>query len=303
MNLNIETYGLDDILNLFQIPTDFDDRDLKSAKKIVLMVHPDKSGLSPDYFRFYSSAYKILYFIWDFKNKNSVKITQPVYSIDKDVHLSSDKMSSSEKHILNRFLKNEKMKDPKVFNSWFNEQFEKVNIASDDVERGYGDWFKSNDDINTIDDCSLSNLGVEMEKRKSMARALAVRKDYSYNCSAHVGISDLSGDVPDSYSSGLFSTLQYDDLHKAYTETVVPVTNEDYANVQKFKNVDEYQKHRHSQNVVPLSTEDSMKYLNDQNATDDRDTTRRGYKLAKQTEELAHNQKSFFGRLMNIDVN
>jgi len=39
MDLNIENYDLDDILNLFKIPKNFTEEDLKSAKKIVLKTH------------------------------------------------------------------------------------------------------------------------------------------------------------------------------------------------------------------------------------------------------------------------
>ena len=34
LNLNIDTYNLEDILHLFKIPTDFDESHLKAAKKI-----------------------------------------------------------------------------------------------------------------------------------------------------------------------------------------------------------------------------------------------------------------------------
>ena len=69
LDLNIENYELNYILNLFKMPTNFSENDLKDAKKIVLKTHPDKSGLQPDYFRFFSKAYKVLYNIWEFKNK------------------------------------------------------------------------------------------------------------------------------------------------------------------------------------------------------------------------------------------
>ncbi len=42
------------------------------------------------------------------------------------------------------------------------------------------------------------------------------------------GMYDLTGDKPSYYESDLFSSLQYDDLKKAHTETVVPVTEQDY---------------------------------------------------------------------------
>ena len=69
-DLNIDNYDLQDLLNLFKLDKNFNEEDLKQAKKIVLKTHPDKSGLNPDYFRFYSAAYKSIYNIWQFKNKN-----------------------------------------------------------------------------------------------------------------------------------------------------------------------------------------------------------------------------------------
>ena len=40
----------------------------------------------------------------------------------------------------------------------------------------------------------------------------------------------LTREKPTYYSSDIFSKLNYDDLKKAHTETVVPVTNEDFEN-------------------------------------------------------------------------
>ena len=53
MDLDINNYNLDDILNLFKIPSNFTESHLKMAKQIVLKTHPDKSGLSSEYFLFY----------------------------------------------------------------------------------------------------------------------------------------------------------------------------------------------------------------------------------------------------------
>ena len=36
LDLNIENYNLEDVLNLFKIPYDFDENDLKNAKKMVI---------------------------------------------------------------------------------------------------------------------------------------------------------------------------------------------------------------------------------------------------------------------------
>ena len=69
IDLNIDNYDYEDILNLFKIKIDFQEEDLKKAKKHVLAMHPDKSGLDKKYFLFFSSAYKILYSVYEFRNK------------------------------------------------------------------------------------------------------------------------------------------------------------------------------------------------------------------------------------------
>ena len=59
-NLNIHMYKLSEILDLFQLSYNISIEDLKRAKKVVLMTHPDKSKLGPEYFLFYKKAFDIV---------------------------------------------------------------------------------------------------------------------------------------------------------------------------------------------------------------------------------------------------
>jgi hypothetical protein len=52
-NLNIHMYKLSELFDLFQLSYNISVDDMKRAKKMVLMTHPDKSGLGPEYFLFY----------------------------------------------------------------------------------------------------------------------------------------------------------------------------------------------------------------------------------------------------------
>ena len=45
IDLNLENYSLDDILDLFKLPYQFTEQHLKQAKRIVYQTHPDKSDL------------------------------------------------------------------------------------------------------------------------------------------------------------------------------------------------------------------------------------------------------------------
>jgi len=293
-DLDIENYNLSDILNLFKLPVDFNDEQLKNAKKIVLFTHPDKSGLSPDYFRFYSKAYKKLFLIWEFKNKNSSKINNSVYSVDKNNHNSQFEFSNSEKNILD----NNKIKQSDNFNKWFNEQFEKYNVKNE--EHGYGNWLISNEDIEENKQIPQNLIGAEIEKKKQQLKSLIVHKDINDIYVNNISSSNLIDDIPESYGSGLFSKLHYEDLYKAHTETVVPVTIEDYNNVKKFKSQDEYIKYRSSQNTTPLSELQAKEYLSKKNKIQDEESTFCAYKLAKQSEEVEKKQQIFWGDLMKI---
>jgi hypothetical protein len=300
MDLNIDNYDLDDILKLFKMPKNFVEDDVKSAKKIVLKTHPDKSGLHPDYFRFYSQAYKKIYFIWKFKSSTSENNSKTYDKIieehsDKSLYLSEDK-----KDTLKGFLSSNKIEKGKDFNKWFNEQFEKNKIQSEEEANGYGEWLKSNEDIDEDKKISYTQMGEEIEKKKQHVRSLVVHKGIDELQSNFNGASNLTGDSPECFSSDLFSSLQYQDLRKAHVESVIPVTIDDYNSVKKFKNLNEYSNYRNSQDVVPLSELQAQEYLNNKNKYEEIQTTNRAYKLAQQLEESNKKQSNFWGSIMKI---
>ena len=300
MDLNIENYDLDDILNLLKMPKDFVEEDLKAAKKIVLKTHPDKSGLPPDYFRFYSQAYKKIYFIWKFKSSsakdNNSKTYDEIMSNDEKVgHFSRQK-----KETLTDFLSSNHLKEGKNFNKWFNEQFEKNKIQSEEETNGYGDWLKSDEDIDEEKKISYTQMGEEIEKKKQQVRSLVVYKGIDESYSNFSGASNLTGDSPECFGSDLFSSLQYEDLRKAHVESVIPITMDDYNNVKKFKNLNEYNNYRNTQDIVPLSEVQATEYLNNKNKYEEIQTTNRAYKLAQQLEESNKKQSKFWGSIMKI---
>ena len=133
LDLNIENYDLNDLLSLFKLDFNFNESDLKRVKKSVLQSHPDKSKLDKKYFLFFTSAYKIIYSIYEFRYKSS-KNQSTEYTIEKD---------ESKELLLKDLQKNSE------FNKIFNELFEKNKISDDDNESGYGDWIKSDENIDT----------------------------------------------------------------------------------------------------------------------------------------------------------
>jgi hypothetical protein len=299
VDLDINNYNLEDILNLFRIPVNFDEQDLKRAKQVVLKTHPDKSGLDSKYFLFYSKAYKMLYSVWDFRKKGDVNKTNSNTDYD-----NVDKFNEEDKKkILDNLFKSDntkiKFKTNSDFNNWFNEQFEKNKIYNENEESGYGDWLKTDEGLDEINpNVSAATMKTEFDKKKSSVRALVVHKDVSeLNSWNSINASELSREGPGEFNSDLFSRLPFQDLQKAHTETVIPVTDEDYDNVPKFKNVNEYLTHRNKVDIKPLSEHQSQEYLNQQNDRESEKAVRRAYELAKQSEIAKQKSQSFWGNL------
>jgi len=80
---------------------------------------------------------------------------------------------------------------------------------------------------------------------------------------------------------------------------VIPVTEEDYENIQKFNNVNEFMAHRNAQthNMKPLSEQQAMDYLKNRDKKEDQNAVIRAYDLAKQTEESQRRQQGFWSNI------
>jgi hypothetical protein len=295
MDLDITHYNLEELLNLFKMPTNFGEEDLTKAKKLVLKTHPDKSGLSSEYFIFYSKAYKTLFGIWEFRKKG---VNNKEKNTDYIIHEHED---AGKAKILDTFLKTEKMKDNKNFNQWFNKEFEKNKVHNESEQKGYGDWFKSEDDIDTenIKTKSLTEAKRLLDIKKAHLRnnSLIQYKEVEDGWSNSSLGGELDTDAPENYTSNMFSQLSYQDLHKAHTETVIPVTDEDYDIMPKFKNVEEYKSYRNNQNMTPLSDKMAEAYLTNKTKLQDEKSVRVAYELEKQIELSAQKNSQFWSQL------
>jgi len=282
-DLNIENYNLDDILSLFHIDYNFTKEDLAAAKKRALHTHPDKSGLDQKYFIFFQSAYKILHKIYYFRFRQKKK----TYTRDT-IEMADDK-----RVILER-LKGKKTGE---FNKWFNEMFEKVKIQ-DETDMGYDTWLRSDEDVHETERISLSQFDNEFNKVKQKCKSQAIITAIG-EMGGDSGYS-LTRDKPQSFSSGVFSQLKYEDLKKAHTESVVPVTREDYLNVPKFSNVDSYRSYRDAQNIAPPSLQQSRNFLSNKANTGAENDTRRIYKILKQDEKIEESNKKWWSSLKHL---
>ena len=299
VDLNISNYNLQDILSLFKIPINFDEQDMKRAKMIVLKTHPDKSKLAPEYFRFYSKAYKMLYSVWEFKKRGDVN------NDNKNTEYADITYSDNEKNVLldQFFDANKKFKDNKKFNNWFNEQFEKNKMYNEGEAKGYDTWLKSDEDVDSQQkNVTMATMAQEFERKKAHARSIVVHQGVQeiYSNTSNSAY-DLSSEAPNTFDSDMFSNLQYQDLQQAHVNSVIPVTEEDYINKQKFNNINEFIDHRNGQDIKPLSESQAMQYLNQRNNKDDENAVRRAYQLAKETELAKQKNNEFWSGLQLLN--
>jgi hypothetical protein len=284
LDLDIRNYELRDILNLFKLPAVFTELHMREAKLTVMRTHPDKSGLDKEYFLFFSKAYKILHEVYQVRaglsRQKDAKYDDVKEDIDARRNANSDKL---------------KRMNAGEFNRWFNQTFEQNKLCDEEQDSGYGDWLKSNDD--DLDNADNDVMGEgstwaqrmeQLNRRKQQLReqALVVRGEVQTFDSFGSAGYGLARDRPEEHSSngfGFGSSLAYEDLKKAHTESVIPVTHEDYDAVRKYKNMNELQMSRDvDRRTFNYSETESLMARSQQLQAED--DMRRAFKLAQQDE-------------------
>jgi hypothetical protein len=279
LDLNINNYSREDLFNLFGVESDYLTEDImKKCKKIANNTHPDKSKLNEKYFIFFSIAFKKLMNIYNFSNKLIAKQLEDNNIIDYDV---------LKEPILHNIL--EKKANKKFDNKLFNEEFEK-NRIDDHVEIGYDTWLKSDEDIFfTPHNINKDQMTTEINKYKNKLKTVVKYDGIQCANSSYSEYSEYSVIERDNFTSnGLFNNnLTYTDLKQAYTESVIPITEEDYDKLPKFKNVDEYKDYRNNKiNVIePIDIESSIKKLYFEKE-DNEETNSLAYYYASKTENI-----------------
>jgi hypothetical protein len=292
LDLDINNYSQPELYALFGIQSQMLTEDImKNSKKTVLKTHPDKSGLEPKYFLFFSNAYKRLHSIYEFQNKSTKKTENKSEYYDSNNEIVLNKM----------FEKDKSLKEPNNFNKWFNDHFDKH--KSEDT--GYGDWLKSNEDIVDLGNVSQANMASEMEKRKKHVQSLTTYNGVNTQFANTFGGSSLM-DYNNNFTSGsLFSNdgMGYTDLKQAYVESVIPVTAEDYNSMPKFRNIEEYKRYRDTVDTKPLDKEKSMKQLYTDNKIQEEESVALAYYYAKQAEKNKQNSQSFWSSIKQLTNN
>ena len=304
LDLDIRNYELRDIINLFKLPSVFNELNMREAKLTVMRTHPDKSGLDKEYFLFFSKAYKILHEVYQVRaglsRQKDAKYDDVKEDIDARRNANSDKL---------------KRMNADEFNRWFNQTFEQNKLHDEEQDSGYGDWLKNNEDnedneaneYKDLDEgASWAQRMEQLERRKTKLReqALVVRSEVQTFDSFNSAGYGLSRECPEEHSSGLnfgsSSSLAYEDLKKAHTETVIPVTHEDYEAVRKYKNMNELQMSRDIDRRTFNYTETAT-IMNRSQQLQTEDDMRRAFKLAQQDEVVRDLNKKWMAQFNAIE--
>lgn len=257
-NLNINDYGFEEILNLFNLNYDFTDEELKIAKKKVLFTHPDKSKLDPKYFLFYKKAFDLVLKYHTENKKQKIKVPT-------DTHLKYEKNDIIECNHINKIIK--KM-DKTDFNTKFNKLYEENMMKK--IDKKKNEWFENEEPVFDYD-CDLKNTNITMQNMgkifetiKSKNSQMVKYRDVKEIKQTNFGTSLF--DENDGYeensdnesneeyiTSDVFSKLKYDDLRKVHKDqTVFDVSEKDYNKVKKYNSVEHLSRERGLQNISPL---------------------------------------------------
>ena len=285
LDLDINNYNLDDLLKLFKLEYQFTAEHLKRAKRQALQMHPDKSRLDRKYFLFFRKAYEAIEKVFYFRSKRTSGANSQDYEVDVDENNA-------------RLLHSINGKSIKEFNDWFNKMFENVKVGDDEDDFGYDEWYKK-EEVQDNRKVSLSEFGREFEKRKQECKSLVVHNGVREMGNVEGGY-NLSRQRPKEYSSDIFSKLGYEDLKKAHTETVVPVTREDFENKKQFASVNQFIQYRDGQDTAPFSLQQSRQYLQQRDNTENKISMQRAFSLIKRDIEVEKSNQQWWSNLRKL---
>jgi len=241
LDLDINNYNYNEILELLNLNNNFNEHDLKESKKLILKLHPDKCNIKKEIFIFYSEVYNLVYKVWKTTQHNTRDLETMIAerNINQDINKTT--------------IKN--FKNNKNFNKVFNELFESIYIRKND---GYQEWFKSNSDLlDNLNENETKELFNKLKLEQTNKQAL-IKNNYEITNKTHTNIYD---ETEDSYSSDVFSKLNFDDLKHAHGTNVIPVNEQTYLDKKKtIKSLEQTRIERGIQ-INPLNNKDSIKIL------------------------------------------
>ena len=308
-NLDIRDYSLDDLFNLFEIPstTEIRKEHIRIAKQKVMMSHPDKSRLPSEYFIFYKKAFEMI--VHYYETQQRTEQTVPKVS-SKETELIYDPIHSSQ-NINTNISTSSSSSSSKVFNRRFNELFE-ANEMIDKPDANKNEWFRQEE--NPFAKYSVNNAGqinqtLEKIKQQEKERAMALYRGVTpLNTGGSYGNKLYGDDDNDEESDGYicsdpFSKLKYDDLRKVHKDqTVFMISENDLGNVKTYHSVDQYSREREKDRgiVKPMEKEKAEKWFQEEERRKQERIMQKQHQSELKTMENIEKNKSVLSSFLRI---
>jgi hypothetical protein len=281
---------------------------MKRAKWMVLKTHPDKSRLPPDFFLFYSKAFKIIVDFYNNQQRTTKEVPKTEIKYDKEV----DGFFENNPAVLDKVSSIPTNK----FNRVFNDLFEKNQMGKQIVNRN--EWFskEGTGDGDAFSDMKVSNVSAMnrtfeqiKEKQQGIVVYRGVRElPFSAGISSSNLYEDMEGDEAteeggDAYiETDPFSKLKFEDIKKVHkNETVFAVGEKDYEKVAKYQSVEQYNAARNVSDIS-LETEQENRRILEQRERDFQNRMiQRQYLAKKKDMETSNKNKSVLSYFLQIE--
>ena len=277
--------------------------DLKTAKQRVLMTHPDKSGMPSDYFIFYKKALEALATDYAEMHRVSESGKRMAELAQNDYNYTHGGGEEEERV---RIIAGQAAKGDKFahdFNRIFEEQLKTK------VDDSRNEWFRDDRAIYDTSQTTKGNMAQSMEEIKRQQRAVAVYKGGVQEMAHHMGSrfyedAEEEEDQGNKYISGdPFAKLKFEDLRRVHKdETVFNVSESDYGNMKTYRNMEEYNRARCSQQFEQITKEQGDMILmqrEKERAARLQQYQRKEYERGLENERKQEAIKSMFLRLNN----
>jgi len=282
VNLDITSYTFNELLDLFKLKDDFSPCELRNVRKMVMMTHPDKSGLPAEYFRFFVKALDIItrckY------NIDRINTNQSQFMDDRTkLEIEIDGQSNFEAFKAAKILKADGTIGEN-FNKTFHRLFDEI-VKANEEEDDEGERFLKSHEGELPEGLSKEEANKILMRRKKELGALIVNNDYQ---EANRG-----------YSGNSFGSLHCEDVKKAYTESIVPVDENDYHNRKKYT-IEQLRQERGSLNMSDYDYKVGINKFHNKMARDKDEYINNYYEYLKDFENKRELVKKFNANILRL---
>lgn len=296
-NLDLRHYSLDEIYTLFGVKREsISAEDLKKAKHRVLMTHPDKSGMPPDYFIFYKKALEII--ATDYIEMHRVEQSKHRMSELEQSGYEYSHGGGEETERMRTVAGNAAAADnfARDFNRIFEDQMQQK------IDDSRNEWFRDDQATYNTSKVTKSNMAQSIEEIKRQQRAVARYNGGVREMTQHIGTRLYEEGGEAKYISGdPFAKLKFEDLRRVHKdETVFQVSESDFQNIATYKNTEEYGRARSSQQFEQMTKQQAEKILQQQEqerAAKIQQYQRHAYEQGLENERKQEAVKAMFLRL------